>query len=229
MFLKAVFSWTCTLCFHCRVKLGTTQLALKEVPGTKSTSSPPEPSRAEPCCAVERQPLLTSLPLWLFCRLRTCIIIWFHTASQHFFYLLLSGWLISVNQLKLVGTHSAVSWQKLLHWRPTSWHIFHQNSNNIFTSDVWFYYSPATWAALDTISHFSESGPDSWPIWVAVVLPGPVLLHEVYVLQSDVVEVGERHDGRRGDAVGCIWGAERKKKRCQRGRIISGLLTLYIQ
>lgn len=142
---------------------------------------------------------------------------------------LLSGWLISVNQLKLVGTHSAVSRQKLLHWRPTSWHIFHQNSNNIFTSDVWFYYWPATWAALDTISHFSESGPDSWPIWVAVVLPGPVLLHEVYVLQSDVVEVGERHDGRRGDAVGCVWGAERKKKRCQRGRIISGLLTLYIQ
>lgn len=86
MFLKAVFSWTCTLCFHCRVKLGMTQLALKEVPGTKSTSSPTEPSRAEPCCAVERQPLLTSLSLWLFCRLRTCIIVWFHTASQHFVY-----------------------------------------------------------------------------------------------------------------------------------------------
>lgn len=48
-------------------------------------------------------------------------------------------------------------------------------------------------------THFSPR-----PVGVAVVLPGPVLLHEVDVLQGDVVEVGERHDGRRGDAVGCV-------------------------
>lgn len=38
-----------------------------------------------------------------------------------------------------------------------------------------------------------------------MALPGAVLLHDVDVVQGDVVEVREGHDRRRGYAVSCIW------------------------
>lgn len=53
---------------------------------------------------------------------------------------------------------------------------------------------------------FNVYRKNNWPIWVAIVLPGPIIFHKIYVFKSNVVKVSEGHDWSGGDTVGCIWG-----------------------
>ena len=49
-----------------------------------------------------------------------------------------------------------------------------------------------------------EYGERTCSLLVGVAVPGPVLSHDVDVVQRDVVEVRVGEDGRGGQAVGCI-------------------------